>query len=96
MIKVTISGGDLSAPINRDIFYRPGKPIVVPDNGELKLRLNIHPQTGTFDGSFIHPSIGTQRPAKTKFHGVFQIPTDEGRAVFKGSQHSAKVVVRPK
>jgi hypothetical protein len=91
---VTISGADLTAPISRDIVSPPGKPIVISDNGELKLKRHLDPQTGTLDGSYIHPATATRQPTKTKFRGVFQLLVNEGRAVFQGPEHSGKVVVR--
>jgi len=95
-IEVTISGGDLASPITRDIVYRPGKPLVVPGNGDLKLKLHVDPQAGTLDGSFVYPGTGTLKATRTNFRGVFQLLANEGHAVFQGAEHSGQIVVRLK
>ena len=92
-LEISIRGGDLEQPFVRQAQYTVGRnPVIVQDDG-LNLKMKINPRNGTFSGSFLYPATGTRIETITPFSGVFQLLANDGRAVFKGPEHSGRVVV---
>jgi hypothetical protein len=96
-LQITISGGDLPGPITKTVFYRPGKPVNIGNNSELRIKLKLDPLRGKFSGSFNYPAISTpvaREVTKTSFSGVIQLLANQGRAPFRGPTRSGRVVLR--
>ena len=87
---ITLSGGDLAAPVSASISISTLNKVVVSGANPAAIKVTIVPATGLFTGSFIDPTTGLS----TTFAGSFLQNQNIGAGEFNSSNLSGSVLIQ--